>query len=254
VELLEREHRLFYRRIRGADSLRILAAQFGDDEAAIRRRNKIERKRVPRGWGVLIRALSERIKATARGSATQGRLLNGEQMPPGLSHVVRYPMHAFATSRVVDLLYSVFLDLRRCDPDMPPVVVGDLSRPRGGSFPPHKSHQNGLDADLSYIPALQMHVGRGFMADRTTLDVPRTWAFLKRLMDTGEVEFLFVDRSVQKLLYEYVKSTMTPQQLRVVFQYPTKVQRGIIRHVKGHIDHVHVRFKKPSRVTRFSAY
>ena len=249
VEILERDHRLFYRRVRGKDTVDVLAAQFGDDPGAIRRRNKIERKRVPRGWGILIKAVAERVSASARGSNTKGRLLNGEQMPPGLGHVVRYPMHAFGTSRMVDLLYSVFEDLRRCDPDMPPIVVGDLSKPKGGAFPPHKSHQNGRDVDLSYVPALQMHVARGFMADRTTMDVPRTWAFLKRLMDTGQVEFLFVDHSVQKLLYDYVKSTMTPEELRRIFQYPTKAQRGIMRHSSGHIDHVHVRFKKPSRLT-----
>ena len=250
IELVDRQHRTFYRRIRGADTLQILAAQFGDEEQAIRRRNKIERKRVPRGWGVLVKAIAERISASARGSNTRGRLINGEQMPPGLGHVVRYPMHAFGTSRVVDLLLTVFEDLRRCDPDMPPVVVGDLSRPKGGDFPPHKSHQNGRDADLSYIPALQMYVGRGFMADRTSMDIPRTWAFLKRLMDTDDVEFLFVDRSVQKLLYEYVESIMTPEERRRVFQYPSKAQRGIIRHASGHLDHVHVRFRKPIKITQ----
>ena len=41
-------------------------------------------------------------------------------------------------------------------PTAPRVGVGDLSRPRGGSFGPrfggigHSSHQNGLDADVYY--------------------------------------------------------------------------------------------------------
>ncbi len=45
---------------------------------------------------------------------------------------------------------------RRAHPGAPRVLVGDLSRPRGGPFGPrfggpgHVSHQNGLDVDVYY--------------------------------------------------------------------------------------------------------
>ncbi len=33
----------------------------------------------------------------------------------------------------------------------PPIQITDISKPGGGSFPPHGSHQNGLDVDFLYL-------------------------------------------------------------------------------------------------------
>lgn len=60
------------------------------------------------------------------------------------------------TERLVTTLRRVIQEYRAANPSAPRVGIGDLSRPRGGSFgaeygaPGHASHQNGLDADVYY--------------------------------------------------------------------------------------------------------
>ena len=62
----------------------------------------------------------------------------------------------FGTARLVHTVLAVAAAYRRAHPGAPPVLVGDLSRPRGGDFGPryggpgHVSHQNGLDVDVYY--------------------------------------------------------------------------------------------------------
>src|SRR6185312_2103594 len=63
---------------------------------------------------------------------------------------------------------TVTREFREAHPDVPPILIADLSRPEGGPFGPrygglgHDSHQNGLDADVMYprrdrapLPALR---------------------------------------------------------------------------------------------------
>jgi murein endopeptidase len=60
------------------------------------------------------------------------------------------------TDRLVEVLLRVAGEHAAAHPDAPRLVVGDLSRPRGGKFGKeyggdgHRSHQNGLDADVYY--------------------------------------------------------------------------------------------------------
>jgi hypothetical protein len=62
----------------------------------------------------------------------------------------------YGTSRLINLLRRVAAADRRAHPHGPRVGIADLSLPRGGPFGPrygglgHRSHQNGLDADVLY--------------------------------------------------------------------------------------------------------
>ena len=95
-----------------------------------------------------------------------GRLVRGRQLPAGgpgwmtwdpiRKRVGNRGWRRWGTGRLLHVLRSVLGDYARRHPDAPPVLVGDLSRPRGGDFGPryggigHASHQNGLDADIYY--------------------------------------------------------------------------------------------------------
>jgi murein endopeptidase len=75
---------------------------------------------------------------------------------PILKRVPNRSWRRWGTGRLLHTVERVLAAYARRHPDAPPVLVGDLSRPRGGDFGPrfggigHASHQNGLDADIHY--------------------------------------------------------------------------------------------------------
>jgi murein endopeptidase len=115
-------------------------------------------------------------RSTAAGTATAGRLINGVKLPPEGVHFhtwdpIRWrPVNAlerrYATDRLIRVILRVAREFRAAHRGAPRIVVGDMSRPRGGSFDGrfgslrefgtrapsggHVSHQNGLDADIYY--------------------------------------------------------------------------------------------------------
>jgi penicillin-insensitive murein endopeptidase len=56
----------------------------------------------------------------------------------------------WGTEELVGLLQRSALRLARDEPGAP-LLVGSLSRQRGGRLPPHDSHQSGRDADLGFF-------------------------------------------------------------------------------------------------------
>ena len=126
------------------------------------------------------------------------------------------------------------------------VVIGDISREKGGYFPPHRSHQNGLDVDLSYIHKKVRRLKNFRRATAKNLDVVKTWYMIDTFLDTNAIEYMFIDYRIQKLLYEQAtKKGYSKRQLNEVFQYPRGRGRtkGIIRHSPSHKNHIHIRFK-----------
>jgi hypothetical protein len=79
------------------------------------------------------------------------------------------------------------------------------------------------------------------------IDLQRTWSLLRCLLDTGEVQYVFMDRGVQRRLYRYVrKRQLYPvKDLDAIFEYgrgrPGRRRSTIILHTPNHDDHFHVR-------------
>lgn len=110
---------------------------------------------------------AERRPARAIGTHADGRLERGVRLPPaGEGYVSLDPItkaqpgrawRRYGTDRLVRTIERVTADFRRANPGAPRVLVGDLSRPRGGVFDRrfgglgHASHQNGLDVDVYYV-------------------------------------------------------------------------------------------------------
>ena len=105
-------------------------------------------------------------RSAAVGRPWAGRLVRGVRLPargrgyttwdPVLKRTPNRAWRRWGTDRLVRVLLRAIASYRRAHPAAPPVLVGDLSRPRGGNFGPqfgsigHMTHQNGLDADLYY--------------------------------------------------------------------------------------------------------
>lgn len=181
------------------------------------------------------------------GEASWGRLINGVQLPEFPSVRVRAASNFGTPETVASIIYAV-QKVRATHPDTPPLVIGDLSRERGGRFRPHKSHQAGRDADIGYYIVGQKP---GVFADATpdNLDVPRTWTFIEALMEDDKVEYLFIDRRLHRPLYDYARDVaqVDEDRLRDIFAM-ARARTGIIRHVRGHRNHMHVRFRSPIAV------
>ena len=131
----------------------------GATEGAAAERGVSERGRPPEA-GIVWR------RSRALGRPNRGRLAGGVELPAAGTHFVTVdpvtgtsPNRAWrrhGTDRLVEVLLRVAGEHAAAHPDAPRLVVGDLSRPRGGGFgreyggDGHRSHQNGLDADVFY--------------------------------------------------------------------------------------------------------
>jgi murein endopeptidase len=167
----------------------------------------------------------------AVGLPYRGRLVNGRQLPlegegfvtwdPILKRVGNRGWRRWGTERLLQTLRATLAEYARRHPDAPPVLVGDLSRPRGGDFGPrfggigHASHQNGLDADV-YYPRLDGRLRRARRPDQ-------------------------VDRAAAQELVDLFVAT-NPE---YVFVGPSLALRGPgnVQPLVNHDDHLHLRLR-----------
>jgi murein endopeptidase len=180
------------------------------------------------------------------GRANGGALLNGVRMPDGGNWEIIDPSRAYATQETIDFLRTAIEAVNAQFPEgTHPLYIGHLSRAGGGFLRPHRSHQSGRDADLSYyyVPERAEWYRP---ATPQTLDAARTWAFVRALVTQTDVEYIFISTRVQLLLKEYALSIgEDPDWLDTVFQYRSRNPEPIIRHTWGHGTHMHVRFYNP---------
>jgi LysM repeat protein len=177
-----------------------------------------------------------------------GVLKSGVQLPDGKYYVVKHPSLSWGTGDTIRLIQTAISSYRRVWRSSPKIHVGDISKKGGGKFPPHRSHQHGRDVDIGYVlKGDQADETRFINAASKNLDVNRTWDLITAFLDTDEIKYVFMDYSVQKLLYDHAKSKgVSRDTLDELFQYPRGKNRGhgIIRHSRGHLNHFHVRFRK----------
>jgi murein endopeptidase len=115
----------------------------------------------PRAQNPLPRRPSRAVGVPWAGRLVRGRLLpirgpGYDTWDPIRKQVPNRGWRRWGTSRLVRIVRRVLAAYARRHRGAPPVLVGDLSRPRGGDFGPryggigHASHQNGLDVDVYY--------------------------------------------------------------------------------------------------------
>lgn len=176
------------------------------------------------------------------------RVKTRESSKPNRGRNWAMPEMLSAINTAVDAVHAAFPNTKR-------LVIGDLSRKKGGHFPPHLSHQSGRDADIgyytkgSYQPEYLQRIGAH------QLDVERTWVFLHSMLKRDQVQYIFMDYRLQRPLYFYMRDVikLSPKLLRKYISYPRR-NGGIIRHLRGHADHVHIRFYAPHSFEAGKAY
>ena len=195
------------------------------------------------------------------GEPHRGRLYGGIPLPenPEL-YVVRRPDYAYGSTHAVKHLQIALAKFRAKAHYQGPLIVSDLSKPRGGRNRPHISHQSGRDVDI-WLPLRCNRRGvtiRGgdlsasnriafkeFSASNARqIDWSASWELVKALIRTGQVEGIFLARSRQRFLRRAaIRDGVRGKALSELIQFPEKSLEPIVRHVRGHEKHIHVRFR-----------
>lgn len=185
--------------------------------------------------------------SVAGGTPSRGRLSGGVGLVTGAGIRVRNPGRSYGMPVTVDAIKTTYAKMSAHFAENTEVLIGDLSLPNGGRMSPHRSHQNGLDADVAYIT--QDCIGTlctMAVARADNLDAVRQWYVFEDWLVLNLVEYIFVSYDLQKPLYEYAEARgASADDLRRWFQYPRgrNASVGIIRHESGHANHYHVRFR-----------
>lgn len=240
--------------VREGDTLERIARRYGvATEKVLKWNTNLDPRRLLVGQQVRLHIEGREGHSISWGSANRGKLINPLMLTssPGLR--VRNDDRAFGTRRTVQMLEAAAADIKARWPDAPDLLVGDLSASRGGRLRPHRSHQSGRDADISYYHRGNVPTTRFLHMTAETFDAAKNWHMFKTLIDTGQVQFIFVEYALQKQLYDYALSIgFLPDDLKPVLQYPhgRESKWAVIRHARGHADHFHIRFTCGPRDTR----
>lgn len=126
--------------------------------------------------------------------------------------------------------------------------VGDISRPDGGYFyPPHRSHQNGLDADLLFVGETRWRsVLDADGAVSARFDFELNWEYWRAIVgqrmrvggrDDSVVSMILVDPAIKAAVCAWAASTgraATPEGYEILRR---------LRPTAGHDDHFHIRLR-----------
>ena len=182
---------------------------------------------------------------------SQTRLRNAVALPelPAF-YAINNPPASYGTPELVGAIVHASTEMAWLMPGADPLLVGDLSRPRGGSLPPHRSHQSGLDADIGiYLKdGVQPAAPPFVVATADTIDHEANWLFWSALLETGLVDRILLD---QRLIDSMRAWTVEAGELgpaeaaRLFPPAGTRLGRqvGVFQHVPRHRDHIHLRVR-----------
>jgi penicillin-insensitive murein endopeptidase len=179
------------------------------------------------------------------GSAGSAVLFNAVALPADPRWHIAPGAESWATTETIEAIQIAVDTVRELFADTPPMTIGDISGPTGGRLKRHESHQAGRDVDFGFF----YRAGKGTWYTPGTaanLDLPRNWAFLRALVARTDVERVFLDTRIQKLLYKHALSIGEDKLwLDRVFQFSRGARDAIVEHLPKHRTHFHVRFYNP---------
>ncbi len=236
--------------VRRGESLRSIAQRFQVRPRELRRWNAgLRRGHLRRGQHLRVYSEVPESRSESIGKPSRGTLAHAERLRPNPGFAIRELSRAYGTLETTQWLSEGVDAVREQLPGGPRIAVHDLSKRRGGRLRGHRSHQSGRDVDLSYY---QRRCGSRPCPFRRLnpeqLDLARQWALLRHWLERDELEYVFMDYGLSRAVYRYARRHgATRNQLSRWFQYPRgrRHRLGIIRHYRGHRDHLHVRFVCP---------
>lgn len=191
-------------------------------------------------------AFSESVQAltASYGHPYRGRLENGIPFPAQFSgYQLREKERIYTTPEVAGAVLDAVDAVQKQFPGTCDLYIGDFSLPNGGFMNRHKSHQNGRDVDLGMYAKGNRTLSTFIPMTEENLDVARTWCLIENIIRSQRVQYIFLDKNIQKLLYDHALSRgMSRDYLDRIFG---NARGAVIRHLRNHQDHIHVRFFAP---------
>jgi murein endopeptidase/LysM repeat protein len=177
------------------------------------------------------------------GSPGRGRLSRGVQMPKNDAlYTVRNPEQSYGSSHTVMHLQRAIARFRARSGYDRELVIGDMSRRRGGRFRPHRSHRSGRDADIR-LPIAEGVTAGTVPRDADQVDWDAAWSLVQSLIDSEQVQYIFLSRNRQRhLLRAARRAGVADEALEAWIQFPSRKRTALVRHARGHVKHIHVRF------------
>lgn len=198
------------------------------------------------------------------GHPFSGHLRNGVQLPhKARNYQLRWKTAANRWSYGVgDLIEGLrWAAERMAETGGAPLVIGNLSRKRGGDLPCSRSHNSGRDVDLGLymldsrgrsLPSRYYRFGKDGRSleagGRYRFDVARNWALVRTLLAAPhfDVQWLVINPHLERLLLKHARAIGEP---------PALVRRAasvldLPGYANLHRNHLHVRINCPPDHTR----
>ena len=178
------------------------------------------------------------------GRPHRGRLLDAVQLPESPLYDRGAPRLLWGSSYTIENLMRAFAHFRHDTGFEHPVVVGSISKRNGRRLPPHVSHQSGRYVDIR-LPLL-LHVPPTDSPNPDEVDWYATWALIKALGETEAVTVIFLEAELHRRVYEAARTMGERRDALadyLVFPQWRAKADPLVRHAKGHDEHIHVRFR-----------
>ena len=136
------------------------------------------------------------------GKPNKGRLLHSVQLPENKQlYTLRKPEEAYGSSHTLDHLQLAIARWRQTTGFRGALKIGSISKRGGGKLRPHSSHRSGRDVDIR-LPVKQKGGEASKIRD---VDWDALWGLIVALVDTGEVQSIYLTTGRQKHLYAAAK-------------------------------------------------
>jgi len=196
-------------------------------------------------------------RTVAYGHPYSGKLFGGVALPKtGAHHIVQTATVArrwvYGTDYLVRSIISTAAQVENDVPNSQPLVIGNLSKKKGGDIDMSRSHNTGRDVDLAYytanlngesVKSLYHRFdarGRSIAAPgKYKLDLPRNWALVKALIQNkdAETQWIIVASWIENMLLNYAISIGEPATLIMQAEQMMMVPTW----AKPHDNHLHIR-------------
>jgi hypothetical protein len=178
--------------------------------------------------------------AESIGRPGRGRIAGAVPLPERPWYSLGRPERLWGSSHTILQVQRALASFRQRTGFEGEIIVGAISKEGGGPFAPHRSHQSGRDVDirLPRLPGLESRPH----PHPDEIDWSATWELVRAFLNTEAVQFIFLERKLQRRLYEAARwAGVTHEELAGLIDRVEGRRSAPIRHARGHDGHIHVR-------------